>query len=950
MTVKFTNNASTTVASGINTSATSLTVTSASAFPSLSGADDYCYLTIQQATGTVREVVKATALSTNTFTITRAQDGTTAGTWSAGDIVELRMTAALLTDVIDAATVEGVKTNFQYTPTAGQTVFSGADNSSNTMIINQSGLVNVYMNGVRLVQGTDYTVSAANNTITLTTGATTADIIDIEVYGNFTGQSGAAVAITGGSITGTAITATTLGASGTATLNTFVSNNATISGGTINNVAIGGTTQAAGNFTDITGSTATLTTAGNSTQLTLKSTDPDAAVGPRLDLMRDSASPADGDVIGQIRFQADNDAGEQTTFTSLRNVLEDASDGAEQGSFEILTRVAGTNRGRMFLKPAETVFNDDSQDLDFRVESDANTHMLFVDASDNRVFVGGSTNVNTSALQVTGQAAQSAIVTKVVNNAYSIFQGFDASGNLLTQITGANVLTHNGAANFNESGADNDFRVESTGNAGMLFVDASTNRVGIGTVSPTELVHIHRPSGTGAYIRIQDDTGGNYIGTDAGVLQFLNGSAAETMRIESSGNVGIGRTPRVALDVAGEVAIQYDTTYGLRFYNQPQNNWAFIGNDVTSSAADLRFGDSTGEVMRLTGGKVGIGTSQPQAAKFSGTAVGVLEVAGTKPVINVHETDVTNAECFMGMSGGTALLGTTGSGVLAFHTGTSSTSERMRLTNANLLIGTTLTPTSLNSTSTEEGVGIGGDGLVVISNSGQSPLALNRLTSDGKVLNIRKGGSEVGTVGTKDGDLTIGTFDTGISFINGSDAILPHNTAANVSRDAGIDLGSSTTRFRDLRLSRVMYSNTARINTTTTNSGAVVNIRAANNGIQVVFQNSSGNTIGYIGNVSNNSTIYSTSSDERLKTNIADSVDAGSKIDAIQVRQFDWKIDGAHQDYGMVAQELKDVAPEAVFEPEDADDMMAVDYSKLVPMLVKELQSLRARVAQLESN
>ena len=123
MTVKFTNNASTTVATGINSSATSLTVASASAFPQLAGADDYCYLTIQQSTGTVREVVKATALSSNTFTIVRAQDNTSAGTWSVGDIVELRMTAALLTDVIDAATVEGVKTNFQYTPTAGQTVF-----------------------------------------------------------------------------------------------------------------------------------------------------------------------------------------------------------------------------------------------------------------------------------------------------------------------------------------------------------------------------------------------------------------------------------------------------------------------------------------------------------------------------------------------------------------------------------------------------------------------------------------------------------------------------------------------------------------------------------------------------------------------------------------------------------------------------------------------------------
>ena len=85
------------------------------------------------------------------------------------------------------------------------------------------------------------------------------------------------------------------------------------------------------------------------------------------------------------------------------------------------------------------------------------------------------------------------------------------------------------------------------------------------------------------------------------------------------------------------------------------------------------------------------------------------------------------------------------------------------------------------------------------------------------------------------------------------------------------------------------------------------------------------------------------------KENIADADDAGSKIDAIQVRKFDWKADGSHQDYGMVAQELQAVAPEAVSAPEDPEEMMGVDYSKLVPMLLKEIQSLRSRVAQLEN-
>jgi len=109
-------------------------------------------------------------------------------------------------------------------------------------------------------------------------------------------------------------------------------------------------------------------------------------------------------------------------------------------------------------------------------------------------------------------------------------------------------------------------------------------------------------------------------------------------------------------------------------------------------------------------------------------------------------------------------------------------------------------------------------------------------------------------------------------------------------------------------------------------------------------------TGGEVGSVTSTvtATAYNTSSDQRLKDNIVDAPSASDDIDAIQVRSFDWKADGSHQKYGMVAQELQSVAPEAVTGDADSDDMMGVDYSKLVPMMMKEIQSLRARVAQLE--
>ena len=138
--------------------------------------------------------------------------------------------------------------------------------------------------------------------------------------------------------------------------------------------------------------------------------------------------------------------------------------------------------------------------------------------------------------------------------------------------------------------------------------------------------------------------------------------------------------------------------------------------------------------------------------------------------------------------------------------------------------------------------------------------------------------------------------------------------------------------------------------TSNTNARRILKLATTSTGNQGLaeFFNPNGQVGGIVTNGS--ATAYNTSSDQRLKDNITDAEDAGELIDAIQVRQFDWKADGEHQRYGMVAQELTTVAPEAVTTPEDPDEMMGVDYSKLVPMLIKEIQTLRSRVQQLENN
>ena len=108
---------------------------------------------------------------------------------------------------------------------------------------------------------------------------------------------------------------------------------------------------------DITGGI-TATTADNTSQLTLTSTDADATAGPRLDLKRDSGSPADGDNLGRIRYLFDNDAAEQTEGVRLDAVLDDASDGTEDVSYEISTVVDGTLAKRIDITPTAVLFEE----------------------------------------------------------------------------------------------------------------------------------------------------------------------------------------------------------------------------------------------------------------------------------------------------------------------------------------------------------------------------------------------------------------------------------------------------------------------------------------------------------------------------------------------------------------------------------------------------------------
>ena len=316
--------------------------------------------------------------------------------------------------------------------------------------------------------------------------------------------------------------------------------------------------------------------------------------------------------------------------------------------------------------------------------------------------------------------------------------------------------------------------------------------------------------------------------------------------------------------------------------------------------------------------------------------------------------------------------------------------KKMRLdTSGNLLVG-----------KTSSNIGTAGSEVTSTYISGtradNSPLFLNRTSSDGSIITFRKDNSAVGNINTGSNLLAIESTGNSTGLLFGTDNIFPRR---NLALSGGTNsLGSASYKFKDGFFSNIVYSTyhfgsvdtdsgmsidgtnvvrfvtgnseKARVdssatpkffvgctaNPSATVAGSMVSTPDAgsftsftsttNASTHAVFGNPNG-VQGHI-QTNANSTSYFTTSDRRLKSNIQDAASASNKIDAIQVRQFDWNADDAHQDYGLIAQELKAVEPLAVSGNEDSDAMMSVDYSKLVPILLKEIQELRSRVAALE--
>jgi len=573
-----------------------------------------------------------------------------------------------------------------------------------------------------------------------------------------------------------------------------------------------------------------------------------------------------------------------------------------------------------------------------------------VTVSDGYIMVDGGTTSNTTLEAVLWARSKVGASIPQINVAGDQWQ-FGGGGTLDTSPTLILDYGNNSAAFAGSvDAAPNTDSVSVFGRTAIGFVSGLSDFAFLG--------HYDRQSSSD-YGFVQSSAGATYLNAASGQSVNLQIGGSRKVVLDASGKVGIGTTgPASKLHVYSAAATSAPKdTYAVGLFDDTEGR---IQVRATNSGSD-------GAVVGLSTGSHNWGLMATAAGTFSNAfAIGY---ANTSTDGNVFGVDSMSEKLVITTSG-ILLVGKTATGIAT--------------------VGAELKPT----------------GELLATVSGDACAFLNRKTSDGDIIILRKDGTTVGSIGANSNDIYIastGTYSCGLMFEGSSGAsdIRPCSSTGALVDDQ-IDLGDSSTRFHDLYLSsqalvqggatsapsfaftndpdtgmsrpttnainfctagsermRVLSNGNVNIgitgdqnvklcieNGSATTPNLMIKATHANAYGAVKFNNSNGEA----GSISLNagSVAYNTSSDYRLKENVAPIQNGLTRLQQLNPVQFDWKNSGETSE-GFIAHEVQEIFPDAVSGEKDAETMQGMDYGRITPLLVKAIQEQQTIIEDLKS-
>ena len=472
--------------------------------------------------------------------------------------------------------------------------------------------------------------------------------------------------------------------------------------------------------------------------------------------------------------------------------------------------------------------------------------------------------------------------------------------------------------------------------SGLLFVDVSEDKVGIGETSPENILHIKKGASGSSYTADASDV----------VIIESNSSAAIDLRTPTgdSGGIQFSDTTR------GRGAIIYYHSLDDMYFNvagtsgaMVLNNSGNLGIGTTSPARELH-------VSKASSGATSTSNSVLVVEDDDNTELSILGGSSSVLAINFgHSGDADDAIISYNT--------TSGSENMAF---TVNAAERMQINkDGNVGIGTTPTLGALHVTSATNDIvtfentstGTVGSQLLLYHNS-SSPSDGDRvgaLAFQGKddgnnhttYAGIRCLATDVSD-GSEDGDLTFSCTRAG-SFTE----------AMRITSEGYVGINTSNPQYGLHLTGSANFESAYSLNAT------VLRINSTNSSNSYFAQAfySGGTLAGYIYvNASNNTTQFATSSDYRLKENVNYNFDALSRVKQLKPARFNFIADAETTVDGFIAHEVSNIVPEAIIGEKDGELMQGIDQSKLVPILTKAIQeqqelidSLTTRIETLEA-